>query len=60
MAALSVFDISPFLSCSLSFHMEVVKSTDSIDWVSCSTITGVVSDDDLFCLFFSNYRGYIV
>ena len=31
--------------------MEVVKSTDSIEWVSCSTIIGVVLDGDLFYLF---------
>ena len=31
MVALILFDVSSGLSCSSSFHVEVVKSTDSID-----------------------------
>ena len=37
--------------------MEVVKSTDSIDLVSCSTVAVVVSDVALFCLLLSRIFG---
>ena len=33
--------------------MNVLKSTDSIDCVSCSSVTGLVPDVDLFCRLFS-------
>ena len=53
MVALSLFDGLISLSCSSSFNVEVVKSTDSIDLVSCSTVAVVVSDVALFCLLLS-------
>ena len=48
MVALNLLDVSSSLSYSSSFHVEVVKSTDSIDYVSCSTFSVVVSDGALF------------
>ena len=37
--------------------MNVVKSTDSIDSVFFPSVTGLVTDGDLFCLLFSRIVG---
>ena len=44
-------------SCSSSFQVAVVKSTDSTDCVSCSTVAGSAIDGVLFCLFFRKFSG---
>lgn len=57
MVVLRLSDVSSILSCISSFQVDVVESTDSINYVSFSSVAGLVTDGHLYYLCFVEFSG---